>query len=116
MISGERLLAHRVIWAIVYGRWPRDQIDHINGVKDDNRLANLREATAVTNQRNQKRHSDKAPLPKGVSAYANCGTFRARIVVNGKSIFLGTFPTAEEAHAAYVAAARRYFGEFARAA
>ena len=55
MIYDKPYRAHRVIWALVHGEWPEGQIDHINGVRDDNRLENLR---VVTNQDNQKKHKE----------------------------------------------------------
>lgn len=53
-IGRKRYKAHRVAWAIHYGKWPEDQIDHINGVRDDNRIANLRAATNAENARNRR--------------------------------------------------------------
>lgn len=107
-----RILAHRIVWAITYGRWPRLQIDHINGIRDDNRLANLREATARQNVCNTPaRKSSKSGI-KGVSQHGN--RWRASISLDGKTHRLGTFATAEEASAAYADAAQRLHGEFAR--
>jgi hypothetical protein len=48
------LLVHRAVWAMHHGRWPEGMIDHINGIKTDNRIANLREATPTTNSRNAR--------------------------------------------------------------
>ena len=104
--------AHRLAWMYVYGVWPLAQIDHINGARDDNRIANLREATCSENNRNSKKYLNKR-YAKGVDV--NHGRFRARIWVRGKRIHLGYYNTEEEAHAAYVAAAEKEFGAFARA-
>ena len=49
-IDGQLYAAHRLAWLYIHGRWPVDQIDHINGIRDDNRLVNLREATNGQNQ------------------------------------------------------------------
>jgi len=52
-IGGEIYYAHRLAWLITYGSWPKNQIDHINGVRNDNRIANLRDVTSYKNQRNR---------------------------------------------------------------
>ncbi len=66
MLHGHRYKAHRLAWLIMTGEWPRDQIDHINGVKDDNRFANLREATNAQNKRNGNVRADSKSGYKGV--------------------------------------------------
>lgn len=99
--------AHRLAWLYVHGVWPEDRIDHINGIKGDNRLANLREANKFTNSQNQRRaqsHNKCGYL--GVHQRDN-GRFRASIRVNSKLLSLGTFDTPEHAHKAYVEAKRR---------
>lgn len=104
--------AHRVIWAMHYGEWPSDQIDHTNGTVDDNRLANLRLASNRDNGRNAKPKAGTSSPFKGVSA---CGRrWTARIKKNYQSIHLGVFATEAEAAAAYDSAAALHFGEFAR--
>ena len=105
--------AHRLAWLHVYGVWPRAEIDHINSVRDDNRIANLREATRAENNRNRKKqHNGRCSL-KGI--YLAKGRFRAQIRAHGKTTHIGYYDTEEEAHAAYVAAAEKEFGAFARA-
>ena len=111
-----RHLAHRVAWAMRHGRWPEGQIDHINGQRDDNRAANLREATHAENGRNAKRPAHNTSGYKGVSWHKLHRTWRATIKVDQRAVHLGYFATREEAHAAYIAAAQRHHGEFARAA
>jgi hypothetical protein len=111
-IYGRYYMAHRLAWLIVTGEWPTHEIDHINGQKADNRLCNLRPATPEQNKRNT-RHRNNTGLP-GASYSSVNGKFRAQIRVNGRRKFLGWFDNAEDAHAAYVAAARRYHGEFAK--
>ena len=99
--------SHRIAWLISYGKWPADQIDHINCVKHDNRLANLREATSTTNGENQRRaQSDNKCGVLGVEAAPN-GKFRSRIKTGGRLIHLGSFATPEEAHQVYLQAKRR---------
>jgi len=103
-IQGCRDYAHRFIWLYVTGAWPEDEIDHRNGVKSDNRWANLREATGVLNQQN-KRHaqSNSSTGLRGVLV-SSPGRYCARIRVNGVNKHLGSYPTPEAAHAAYIKA------------
>lgn len=110
--AGRAYVAHRLAWLITYGEWPSCEIDHINGNPSDNRLANLRLASRAENSRNAKR-TTKNGL-RGARFIKAYGSWEGRIKVNNKLITLGTFKTAEEAHAAYCDAARKYHGEFAR--
>lgn len=108
-------LAHRLAWFYVTGEWPKHQIDHINQDKKDNRFANLREATNSQNHQNKK--SKNSNGLKGV-ALANGGKYRAKrwyakIRINQRTIYLGTFDTKEDAHNAYAKAASELFGEYA---
>lgn len=104
--------AHRLAWLYHYGEWPSQFIDHINGNRSDNRIANLRLANPCENARNMrgKRNGLKGATPRPYGRWA------AHIFVNGRNKKLGTFATEQEAHAAYIAAAKTYYGEFARAA
>lgn len=87
------------------------QVDHINGNSLDNRLCNLRLATASQNSFNKTGHS-KLQLPKGVEKH---GTgYRARIHYKYSKYNLGTYSTIKEASDSYDAAAIKYFGEFAK--
>jgi hypothetical protein len=81
----------------------KKQLDHINGIKRDNRIENLREATDSENQQNQKKppaHNTSGFL--GVTKYKRNGKWVAGIKLNGKRINLGYFDTPEAAHAAYL--------------
>lgn len=109
-IDGQRFLAHRVAWFHHTGVMPTNLVDHVNGVRTDNRIANLREATLRENSFNKSARG-ATPL-KGI--YQRGKGWTASISVDHRKHNLGTFPTPEEAHAAYMAAARQYFGEFAR--
>lgn len=105
-------LAHRLAYFYQTGAWPEGEIDHINGAKTDNSYANLRIATRSQNMYNVgKRKSNKCGL-KGVSL--SRGRWVAEILVEGKKRHVGAFDTPEAAYAAYVEAAHRYHGEFAR--
>ena len=108
--------AHRLAWFYVHGVWPKEQIDHINGDKADNCIANLRLADFSKNQANSKRRSTNRSGFKGIWFHKFSGLWAATITVNRKPIHLGYFKTPEEAHEAYKAAAVQYFGEYARAA
>lgn len=103
-VDGRNYLAHRLAWLYVYGEWPKDQIDHINGVKDDNRIANLREATNAENNQNLAMRSSNKSGFVGVHWHSRDRKWHANIRINMKRKFLGRFNTPESAHAAYLAA------------
>ncbi len=116
-VNGVRYGAGRLAWFAVHRVWPTDEIDHINLVKDDNRIANLREATRNQNNRNVRRKRHNSTGFKGVIRHSQSRhKFVAQITVDGKCIYLGIFDTPEDAHACYVAASRRWHGEYGRAA
>lgn len=89
--------AHRVAWAITHGEWPTSDIDHINGVRDDNRICNLRAVTRSQNRRNSSMRSDNKSGITGVALDKKFNVWRAQIHVDGKHITLGAFPTFEAA-------------------
>lgn len=105
-------LAHRIVWKMVHDEEP-SELDHVNGDRSDNRLANLRKATRSENLSNRGRKPGKA-LPKGVKRSASAATFHAEIHVCGRTVYLGSFKDVASAHAAYCAAAIHHYGEFAR--
>lgn len=106
--------AHRVIWAIVYGEWPPDQIDHINGIRTDNRIANLRRATNSQNSRNRGAQSNNRTGYKGVFYDNRVKKYVAILVVDGKQHRGGCFLSVEDAAAAYANLCREHHGEFSR--
>ena len=108
---------HRIIWLLHSGVDPYPYfIDHINGVKHDNRVENLRLATPAQNTRNQKLHPLNTSGHKGVSYIKRTGKWDARIKKDYVQYCLGVYSTKEEAYAAYCEAARRLHGDFAREA
>lgn len=88
-------------------------VDHINGVRDDNRWLNLRAATARENACN-RRNVSRSGFKKGAYYNKRSRQWYSRIRVHGVGIYLGTFSNEEEAHRAYCEAAAKYHGEFAR--
>lgn len=102
-----QIKAHRVVWAIVHGRWPQ-RIDHINGNRADNRPENLREATQRENGRNMKRHSRNKTGVAGVSWNRPQKVFRAFISTDTGREYLGRFKTVDAAAKARKDAERRY--------
>jgi len=98
-IDGKRYLSHRLAWLYVYEKWPDHQIDHINRVRDDNRIANLRDVTGVVNLNNKGNYRNNTTGFKGVTI--KNGRFVAQITVNGKCKHIGSFDTAEKASQAY---------------
>jgi hypothetical protein len=106
-VLGVVVLAHRLAWFYVNGSWPEKNIDHANGNRADNRIANLRDLAQRGNVENVAgaRCTSKTGL-LGVSRYG--ARFRATIKINYRQKALGYFDTAEQAHAAYLAAKREH--------
>lgn len=103
-ISHKTILAHRIAWAMCTGAWPEGDIDHMNGIKHDNRFCNLRDVSRKLNLQNQKRaHKDSKTGLLGVRQGYK-GSFYSIIYHNGATKHLGTFKTPEAAHAAYLTA------------
>jgi hypothetical protein len=114
-IDGRVYRAHQLAWLYMTGRWGRPTIDHRDRDATNNRWRNLRRATASQNNANRRRPRNNTSGYKGIYRGRRPGQWCAHVGVNGQSIHLGTFLTAQAAHAAYLAAARKLFGEFARA-
>lgn len=100
-IRGCKYYAHRLAWLYTYGVWPADQLDHINRVKTDNRIANLRTATAAENNQNRGY--------AGVHWCAARRKWRVRICVNKKSISVGSYANHNDAISARKAAVIKYY-------
>jgi hypothetical protein len=111
-IKGRQYRAHQLAWLYVTGEWCPLMIDHRDGDPLNNRWDNLRRATRSQNNANRGPHRNNACGLKGVSR--NRSGWRATIHKNRRRHYLGIFRTPQAAHAAYEAAARKLFGEFAR--
>jgi hypothetical protein len=105
--------AHRLAWFYMTGYFPKNTIDHINRVTDDNRFCNLREATQQENCFNSGMKSTNKSGYKGVSFRKDSGKWKAQININGKRKNLGSYETAEIAFKNYVIAAEKHYKEFA---
>jgi hypothetical protein len=108
MIDRKSYMAHRIIWKLVTGEDPPEQIDHIDQDPYNNRWENLRLATPAQNSANRRGWSE---LPKGV--HPNGSGFKAEIYVEGERLYLGTYQTPDEAHHAYKTACTAINEEFA---
>ena len=106
--------AHRLIFLMFNGHLP-EQVDHINGIRHDNRIENLRPATNSENQCNTKRNSKNTSGTKGVYFYKRYNCYRAECKTNGVSKHLGYFKTIEEAKEVLDKYRIEQHGEFANA-
>jgi hypothetical protein len=113
-IGGRKYLAHRLAWLHENGAWPPNDIDHVNGNRADNRIANLRLASRSQNNANRRTNRNSQSGLKGAVFHKRLQKWCARIMIDRKDVFLGHFPTPEAAHEAYRVAAIAAFGEFAR--
>jgi hypothetical protein len=96
---GEAYKAHRLAWLLTNKVWPAGDVDHIDGNKSNNAIYNLRDVSRSRNALNTSIKSKNKSGYKGVSIHN--GRWRARIMLDGKSIIIGSYTTPEEASAAY---------------
>ena len=89
--------AHRVIWAIVYGKWPSAEIDHINHVRSDNRIVNLRDVGRLENAKNIGGNSKNTTGVTGVYYVKRRNKWLAKIVKNVVAVYEGYFLKKEDA-------------------
>jgi hypothetical protein len=108
MVDRRTHMAHRLAWLYVHGVFPKGDIDHINGVRSDNRIANLRDASRSLNIQNSH-----GPRPTNKSGFLGvCWSKKeakwvAQITLNYKNTRIGSFDSPEEAHAAYLLVKRQ---------
>lgn len=114
LVLGKKYYAHRLAFLYMTGKFPTDEVDHINLDPTDNRFENLRESTHWQNQWNKPVTSANRSGFKGVHFSQKDRVWYANIWANKKRFGLGSFKDPAEAHAAYVAAAIKYHGDFRR--
>lgn len=102
-ISGKTYSSHRIAWLYITGKFPTYDIDHINGIKHDNRFSNLRDVPTSLNMQNELRvRKNNQSGFMGVHFRKDRNKWIATIRINGKPKRLGSFATPEEAEAAYI--------------
>ncbi len=106
-IFGKRAFAHRVVFTFATGRPPTNEIDHINGIRSDNRFSNLRDVSNVENGRNRTISTRNSSGVNGVHFHKKSGKWAAKIGDKGQSVWLGEFDVLEDAIAARQAAERK---------
>ena len=99
-LLGRYYLEHRLAWLYVNGEWPAEEIDHLNRVRSDNRIANLRLATKAENKQNTSLRRDSASGHKGISWHKRDQKWVAEIKLHGKKHYLGGFNNINDAIAA----------------
>jgi hypothetical protein len=107
MINNKTYYAHRLAWLYIYGEFPKNHIDHINGNKKDNRIANLRECTNRENHQNITSQKNSTSKYLGVSWSNKHNKWFAQISFNYQKKYLGLFDNEEEAFAAYLKAKKQ---------
>lgn len=111
--KGKNYKVHRIIYEMAYGAIPDSyQVDHVNGIRTDNRVDNLRLATNAQNQWNACKRKTNTSGLKGVSWHKQKQKWESYIQIFGKKKPLGLFTTKEEAYAARLEAEKFYHGEF----
>lgn len=112
MIKGKKYRIHRLAWFLYYGKWPELHLDHVNRIKTDNRVENLRECDDYLNAANTPKMNvnNSSSKYKGVGKHK--GKWRARIKHYGKRIEIGHFATEEEAFEAYAEKAKELHGKY----
>lgn len=107
-VSGRQYQVHRVAWLYVKGAWPNNQIDHINGIRDDNRIINLRDVPIRVNNENLRRaRADNGCGVFGATWLERLQSYAVMIQVHGKKHHVGLFKDAESARQAYISAKRK---------
>jgi HNH endonuclease/AP2 domain len=100
-VDGKKYLAHRLAFLYMTGEWPKDQVDHINGIRDDNRWCNLRNCTNSENKMNTRLQANNKSGYKGVHWDNIQKKWRASCRVNTKLVNIGRFDNIEDAYKSY---------------
>lgn len=108
-IDGRLYLSHRLAWLHVNKSWPENEIDHIDCVRDNNKISNLRDVPRRVNRENRRKAQSNNRSTGLLGSYmtGTDGRYMARIRVHGKVIHLGIYETADAAHQAYISAKRQ---------
>lgn len=109
---GDTFQEHRLVWLIHKGEWPKNQLDHIDRCRDNNRITNLREADKYQQGGNRKLNVSNTSGFRGVVWHKRDKKWQVSIRVKGKRVHIGLFDSKEAAASAYNAAAVIVFGEF----
>jgi hypothetical protein len=109
---GKKIYAHRAAWAIYYGRWPSNEIDHKDLDKKNNRIKNLRDASTSQNMIHRPVRRNSLTRRKGVYRDKRDGRFYPYIDVNGKRIALGGFDSLDRADTIRIVAERIHHADF----
>jgi hypothetical protein len=115
-INGQFYTLHKLAVFYMTKAWPIGHVDHINGVRNDNRCSNLRVVNRSQNSLNRKVYATNTSGFKGVNWHPRLRKWRVRIQKEGKRVALGCFASLEDARVAYTRAEKEYYGEFARGA
>jgi hypothetical protein len=99
---------HRIVWFMYYGEWPKDQIDHINGVATDNRIENLRDVSNKENMHNKSRQANNTSGVTGIYWYPKREKWLVQLATSGKRYHIGYFKDKEDAIAARKEAEKKY--------
>lgn len=111
MVGGKEYRAHRMAWFLTHGKWPEGDIDHINRVRDDNRLVNIRDVTRSENLRNRRPHKEKPSKSPGVYCHSPTGRWYAKLKLGiRKYQYLGFYATKELATECHEFAKELAFG------
>jgi hypothetical protein len=111
-IGDQSFRAHRLAFLYVNGDWPKDEVDHINHIRNDNRWINLRQATTSENRSNVPIRKDNKSGYKGVHWHKGYMSWVASIRKNGKRHQIGRYKNIDDAAAAYMEASKNMHGEF----
>jgi hypothetical protein len=113
-VFGKIIRAHRLIWFLNFGEWPKNQIDHIDGNPENNKIENLREATTSQNQCNKRKQFGNKCGVKNVYLHKPLNKWRVRIAINKKTIQCGLYDDLELAELVAIEAREKYHGIYAR--
>lgn len=113
-IDGKTYMAHRLVWIYFFGIEPKHEIDHINGIRDDNRLLNLRECNDYEQAYNKGIYKNNTSGIKGVTYEKSSGKWVVQIRINGKNKKIGRYDCLELAGFIAEESRRKYHLEFAR--